>query len=337
MTPALRAPFPYFGGKRRAAALVWEALGNVDHYVEPFAGSAAVLLARPHVGRCETINDLDGMVANFWRAVRSAPDAVAEACDWPVIEADLHARHLWLIGQRESLTARMIADPDWCDPKAAGWWAWGACAWIGSGWCDAKPTRKPPNLGGEGRGINIPSRQLPRLGGEGSGVTAPRRRVAFTDDAVAFASTGEWLHALSDRLRAVRVASGDWQRVCSRAVLHPTSMPDTAACGVYLDPPYSEGSQQYAAGGTGTGLSAEVRAWCEAHGGDRRLRVVLSGYAGEHDALESIGWRVVEWKTKGGYAVAGDNANRKRERLWLSPACLDATKQRGLFDAEGAR
>ena len=84
----LRAPFPYFGGKRRAASLVWEALGNVDHYVEPFCGSAAVLLARPHVGRCETINDADGMVSNFWRAVKGAPDAVAAHCDWPVIEAE---------------------------------------------------------------------------------------------------------------------------------------------------------------------------------------------------------------------------------------------------------
>ena len=77
--PNLRAPFPWFGGKARAASLVWEALGDVANYVEPFAGSAAVLLARPHAGRCETINDLDGMVSNFWRAVRSQPDAVAEA------------------------------------------------------------------------------------------------------------------------------------------------------------------------------------------------------------------------------------------------------------------
>ena len=30
---------------------------------------------------------------------------------------------------------------------------------------------------------------------------------------------------------------------------------------MFLDPPYAEGAQQYAAGGTGTGLSAEVRAW----------------------------------------------------------------------------
>ncbi len=332
----LRAPFPYFGGKRRAADLIWSALGNVDHYVEPFCGSAAVLLARPHVGRCETINDRDGMVSNFWRAVRSQPDAVAEACDWPVIEADLHARHLWLIGQRESLTARLIDDPEWCDPKAAGWWCWGACAWIGDGWCSAgKPPRTLPHLGNEGRGVHRPSRRLPHLGNEGMGVHAPRRGAAFSDDAVAFATTAEWLRALSDRLRAVRVASGDWRRVvASPTTLFPAGRGDAAyRCGVFLDPPYLDGRMDYAAGGTGTTLSAEVRGWCEAHGNDKRLRVVLSGYAGEHDALESRGWRVAEWKTKGGYASAGgDNANQKRERLWLSPACLDATRQRSLFD-----
>ena len=41
----LAAPFPYFGGKRRAAPIVWRALGDPSGYVEPFAGSAAVLLA----------------------------------------------------------------------------------------------------------------------------------------------------------------------------------------------------------------------------------------------------------------------------------------------------
>lgn len=50
---ALRAPFPWFGGKSRAAPLVWSALGDVANYVEPFAGSLAVLLARPHALREE--------------------------------------------------------------------------------------------------------------------------------------------------------------------------------------------------------------------------------------------------------------------------------------------
>lgn len=37
---ASKAPFPYFGGKSKAAPLVWQLLGDVEHYVEPFAGSA---------------------------------------------------------------------------------------------------------------------------------------------------------------------------------------------------------------------------------------------------------------------------------------------------------
>lgn len=321
----LRAPFPWFGGKRRAASRVWSALGNVDHYVEPFCGSAAVLLARPHVGRCETINDADGMVSNFWRAVRSQPDDVAAHADWPVCEPDLHARHLWLIGQRENLTERLIADPEWCDAKAAGWWVWGACAWIGTGWCDAKPpSRKLPHLGDEGRGVHRPSLQLPHLGNEGMGVHAPRRGAALSDDAVAFASPAEWFCALSGRLRAVRVASGDWRRVvASETTLFPSSLPSRAVCGVYFDPPYFDGKMDYAAGGAGTSISADVRAWALEHGTDKRLRIVLSGYAGEHDALEACGWRVESWKTKGGYAAGGEgNANQKRERLWLSPHCL---------------
>ncbi len=334
----LKAPFPYFGGKRRAASLVWDALGPVDHYVEPFCGSAAVLLARPHEPRCETVNDLDGMVANFWRAVKHAPDAVAEACDWPVIEADLHARHLWLLGQRDSMTERLIADPEWYDARIAGWWCWGACAWIGTGWCDAgRPSRKLPHLGNEGCGVHAPSRQLHHLGNEGMGVHAPRRTAAFADDAVGHGSTLEWLRALSARLRRVRVASGDWRRVvASPSTLYPAGRGSgTYTTGVYLDPPYAEGSQQYAAGGTGTGLSADVRAWCVEHDGDPRLRIVLSGYAGEHDALEARGWRTVEWKANGGYSNATGGANASRERLWLSPGCVE--RQAGLFGIGGAR
>lgn len=322
---ALRAPFPYFGGKRRAASLVWQALGDVDHYIEPFCGSAAVLLARPGgAGRCETINDADGMVSNFWRAVRSAPDAVAAHCDWPVTEPDLHARHLWLIGQRESLTARLIDDPEWFDAKAAGWWCWGACAWIGTGWCAAK----------------APSRQLPHLSNAGMGVHAPRRVTAFADEAVAYATVADWFRALQERLRRVRVPSGDWRRVvASPSVLFPNDpgRAGRSTCGVFLDPPYAEGRMDYAAGGTGTDLSAEVRAWAIVRGNDPRVRIVLCGYEGEHEPPP--GWRVAAWKTKGGYAsTSGDNANQRRERLWLSPHCVEQpTRQPTLFSLGGPK
>ena len=60
--------------------------------------------------------------------------------------------------------------------------------------------------------------------------------------------------------------------------------------------------------------------------------------AGEHDALEARGWRVVEWRSGGaGYMAAGADRTVSRERLWLSPHCLDATRQRSLFDAAVSR
>jgi site-specific DNA-adenine methylase len=131
----LRAPFPWFGGKRRAAELVWRAFGpEVPNYVEPFAGSLAVLLARPSEPRIETVNDLDCYLANFWRAVQADPEGVARRADWPVNEADLHARHRWLVDQA-AFRERMKRDPEYFDAKVAGWWVWGVCQWIGSGWC----------------------------------------------------------------------------------------------------------------------------------------------------------------------------------------------------------
>lgn len=73
------APFPYFGGKRTVAPLVWTLFGaQVANYIEPFAGGAAVLLGRPSArtainNRCvETINDKDSFVINAWRAMKYA-------------------------------------------------------------------------------------------------------------------------------------------------------------------------------------------------------------------------------------------------------------------------
>lgn len=53
-TQLLKAPFPYFGGKSGATAQVWDAFGDVACFVEPFAGSAAMLLGAPEGKRIET-------------------------------------------------------------------------------------------------------------------------------------------------------------------------------------------------------------------------------------------------------------------------------------------
>ena len=76
MSP-LRAPFPWFGGKSRVAPAVWERFGPVPNYAAPFAGSLAVLLARPTPPRVETVNDLDCYLSNFWRALKHDPRGIA--------------------------------------------------------------------------------------------------------------------------------------------------------------------------------------------------------------------------------------------------------------------
>ena len=350
-TPKLVAPFPYFGGKRRVAAEVWRRFGNVRSYVEPFFGSGAVLLARPQpFGGVETVNDLDGLLCNFWRAVKADPAAVAEAADWPVSECDLTARHLWLVERRESITERLCADPEWFDAKAAGWWVWGACAWIGSGWCSgdgpwAKGADgelvKLPHLGNAGRGINrqLPhlgnagrgiNRKLPHLGDAGQGLNRRAAKAAFAHDDAPAGTPSEWLAMLSERLRGVRIACGSWERVTGESVLNPTRQPGHTA--ILLDPPYDAGAMDYSAGGMGRGIAAEVRAWALKSGERADLRIALCGYD-EHAELAAAGWTPHRWKTKGGYSSQdGENSNQRAECVWFSPACIGAA-QPSLFEA----
>jgi hypothetical protein len=164
----LRAPFPWFGGKSRVSHLVWERFGDVRNYVEPFAGSLAVLLGRPFEARVETVNDANAYLANFWRALageNADPDAVAYYADWPVNEADLHARHRWLVETAKERTERVMTDPDYFDPKVAGWWVWGQCLWIGSGWCQRPEWTGRAHCVRSARGIHAKQMRADRSGG----------------------------------------------------------------------------------------------------------------------------------------------------------------------------
>jgi len=148
------------------AHLVWDRFGCVPNYVEPFAGSLAVLLKRPHEAKTETVNDRDCYLANFWRALKADPAGVAEHADWPVNEADLHARHRWLHAQSE-FRKRMETDPEFFDVKIAGYWVWGLSAWIGDNWCRVKEQNSLPNLHHCGHGVHAGELKRPAIGGRG--------------------------------------------------------------------------------------------------------------------------------------------------------------------------
>lgn len=219
----LRAPFPWFGGKRRVADVMWRAFGaECPNYVEPFFGSGAVLLGRPGgAGKIETVNDRDRYLANFFRAVKADPWTVAEWADDPVNEADLHARHKWLVNQAD-FRERMHTDPDFFDVKIAGWWVWGICQWIGGGWCVEPNNHKHPKLDGIGKGVHsdrghqrseADDRKRPDLDGTSSGrgvhsdTAHERRRPKMSGDSVGMGVHSDGTH-LSRQIPNLRVESG---------------------------------------------------------------------------------------------------------------------------------
>ena len=326
---ALKAPFPWFGGKRRVADDVWQQFGSVDSYCEPFAGSLAVLLGRPEpFGGVETVNDLDGFIANAWRAIAADPDEVAHFADWPVNETDLHARHIWLVEHAETLNLRLLGDPDYFDAKVAGWWLWGISAWIGlggGGWCSGDGPWTAEGIVGErqlvhssGSGVGV-RRNRPHLSGGGQGVH--RQRVQLGD------GLGEWMQALSERLRFVRVCSGDGKRVVTPAALMSTSKRK----GIFLDPPYDQESRAICYNEDSPDIFGEVRAWCL--DAPAEYRIALCGYDDDAELVDA-GWEQTSWVASGGMGNQGktraDEENRHRERIWYSPSCLGA-KQAEMF------
>jgi hypothetical protein len=341
ITGLSKAPFPWFGGKRKAAPLTWRLLGDVPHYVEPFAGTLAVLLERPHPCNrtyySETVNDADGFIVNVWRAIQWSPEAT-HAASWPVSEADKQARQIACLKWRDDVMLdRLAGDATFHDPLIAGWWLYGVCCQIGAFSGDgpwmADPvtgritkqgrpgvSRDLPNLSKDGQGVNRPqlrepgvSRDLPNLSKDGQGVNRPQLREPGVDDGdefhpVTMPELVRWFRWLAARLRHVRIVNGDWARVVTTGAAHtiPVRM-GAGPAGIFLDPPYANNERAgglYGHGHDDGDITTAVRDWCATNGDNPRNRIVLAGYDTEHAALESHGWTVHEWFTNG-YLTGG--------------------------------
>lgn len=66
----------YFGSKWLIALWIIKHFPAHDVYVEPFGGSAAVLLQKPR-SRVEIYNDIDGDLVEFFKVLRDNPDELA--------------------------------------------------------------------------------------------------------------------------------------------------------------------------------------------------------------------------------------------------------------------
>lgn len=301
----LKAPFPYFGGKSSVASEVWRRFGSPKTYVEPFCGSAAILLARPGGGfGREIVNDYDGHIANVWRALQADPGTVAKWCDWPCNHIDLMARRIVINREYASLREALIADADFYDAKMAGYYIWCASNWIGSGL--TFPTQIP-TLSGNHVVMQARECQIPQLA---------------WNPGVMQGGVLDWLRKLQRRLHGVKVVCGDWTQV-----LGGDWRTNNGDCAVFLDPPYSSvaGRSEVYDHDDFT-VAHDVRKWCKENGDNELYKIALCGYDGEHNELETAGWSVFTWKAGGGYANTGKDTrgqkNRLLERIWFSPHCL---------------
>jgi len=295
-----------------------------------------MLFGAPRVASLEVINDGSGFIANFWRAVKYQPGAVAAESDYPVSHIDQGARHVWLMQQRDRLGAE-LQDPHWPgDAQVAGWWLWGQCSWIGSGWCEWD--RQVPHVGDAGRGVQALGRvphvsdagmgvqalgRVPHVSNAGmgfgycnavgqipahhiGGIQSPVKRI---DDGRGFLTSAgrvawKWLHELAERLERVRVVHGEW----SRCLNNHYGDTDTA---LFLDPPYRSYGALYGA----KAVADEVATWAREHAD---LRVCLCGHVGDYEMGD--GWSVVPWK-RPRLTYSGSSTTDK-EALWFSPPCL---------------
>jgi len=292
--------FPWFGSKTRVASLIWDKVGKPSVYVEPFAGSLAVMLENPWwEDTVEVVNDLDGMVTNAWRSIKFDPEATKHYANWPTSELDLHARSTYCESQREELEAILRSDPEHYDPKLAGWWMWGMSTGIGDTFIAQKKSipRLMKQSGTQGRNFDWDTH----------------------------------FEAMSHRLRHVRIACGDWKRVVKPSVTERFAGPTL----VFLDPPYAREQRHDTYAHESYTVASEVQEWCIENQDDPDLMIVLAGYEGDYDLTSD--WEKVEWKAHGGLSKFGEGQgkeNARLERLWFSPSCARTENVLDLFGTQ---
>ena len=305
-----------------------------------------MLLSAPEPASLEVAGDLNGFIANFWRAVKHQPAEVAKEADYPVSHIDQGARHRWLMEQRDRLGAE-LQDAHWPgDARVAGWWLWGQCSWIGSGWCEW--TGKIPHVGNAGRGVQAAGKiphvsdagrgvqaagKIPHVGNAGRGVQAagqiPHVTGAGMGDLLTSAGRASWvaLHEISARLERVRLIHGSWDRCLNRTY-------GGASTAVFLDPPYRAYEALYGIGADAS-VAGAVEAWALENAD---ARVVLCGHLGDYPTLDAAGWDCVPWKRQ--RLTYGGGETTDKEALWYSPACLPperVARQTDLFAMGGDR
>jgi len=349
----LKSPFVYFGGKSVIAPIIWQHLGNPRHYLEPFLGSAACLLARPssiqseiNAHPSEIVNDKNGYISNAWRSLKANPEKTCYyASYYGYNENDLHAVHSWLVqpAQSSELVQRLEGNLDYYDPKIAGFWLWGMALWIGGLFCGSSGPWH--SINGKLINVNIPEdlndsgikEHLPRISAnQGIATQRPQlpnaqgiwRQIPYLRDGGNQGITrkrpmlGHYkaqgiINYQDDLLSYFQALSTRLQhvKVCSGDWSRIMNLKlYEGTIGVFLDPPYTHGNRDSDLyNHDDSNIALTVQQWAIEHGSDTHLRIAYCGYDDQSLPPFPPNWTAYHWKAQGGYGNVNPNNQNKHK------------------------
>jgi DNA adenine methylase len=334
----MRPPTQYLGSKGRLGPWIASLLPPHRTYVEPFAGSAAVLFAKPP-SPTEVINDRDGDLVCLFRVLRDRGPELARALQLtPYARAELHAAtldspplddHPIPPALRRGEARAFLCN--WCGTnlevdRAHLRTAWElgpcpACRFTGAtnGWWPAHPRQfnlAPKALDEVERARRVFVRLNMTVGKtlrRASGFAAAFN-TGGADHAHKFASLADHLEAAAERLRRVIIED--------RPAVEVINKYGAANAVIYCDPPYLEATRSAAAKRRGADYAVEYASEAEHRELARALHhtpaaVLLSGYPSPlYEDLYAGWWRVERSVDKPSSLTPGGRAARGVEVIW---------------------
>ena len=293
----MRQLFPYVGGKYTIAPEINRRFGTIDTRIDAFTGSSSWILASPPV-KHEIVNDLDGYVVNYLRAVKYAPDEVARHLDFPRAELELIAYHHYTRDRLPELVSRLGGDPEYYDPVLAARWAY------------VMAHKYDPSLNKSG-GWLVHDGRLIYERGAGRIRGSLNSRPSLLARLVKERRVSKYVAALAERLRGVQVFWNDFEVVVGKA-----KQSELGVVGILLDPPYPRHLRDFDYDTDAADVWHRAARWAVSNGDNPRLRIAICGYnEADSDALFPSGWARFVWRR------SGIGQNKDRECIWFSPHC----------------
>lgn len=287
--PAIR----WHGGKWRMAKWIMSHFPD-DHdlYVEPFGGSAAVLLQKPR-SRMEVYNDLDLQVFNFFTVLRRWPNQFIQELKLTPFHNEEYMRSLFTDDTAEG----QATTKEWDEMEQARRFyirAYQSIMGPTVTWTNSFKRQKVYSRGKSGKSSMKPS-------------------------AHTFAEV-DHLYIVADRLRGVTFENTNWWTILEKY--------DTERTLFYLDPPYLGSTRKQ---NTKNAYAHEMMepenhfAFLTLARGLQGIPLI-SGYDSElyRTELEERDW------TKVTYNARINGPNKAVECLWLSPKCQDLLRRQNV-------